>query len=525
MKFFPVVIGLTALFLINCGGPAPKTEPAEPQSETGTLERFQQPQETETIPPTEKSTPIETTKGSEQTETPVQPAKPESIPTLKPHSLADPMADHIAAGITGIFKEFGYSGQLDVPENFKRRVAHYIRYFSTHEKGTRFYRRAMNRGFHYLPMIREALKRKKLPLSLAYLPVVESGFNPNARSRAGAVGMWQFMKGTARMYGLKISRRRDDRKDPIKSTYAAAEYLNDLLAMFGQEDPFLGICAYNAGEGKILRALRKISYTERSFWTLVRKDLLRTETDNYIPQFMAVILMTGDPETYVAASKTVPVEPDDEEDREIIDALHVRPTAPDGDPPRVSLEPVTPVPQGRSPQRIYRVKRGDTLYGIARSFKTNIRNIKKWNNLRGNRIHPGQKLKLSPGSGKSDKSGKSGSGTRGSDDSSGKPYKLLYTVNFKDTLVRIALFFKGVSVRDIMRWNGLKRSRIYPKQKLSVYLEKPPRKVVTHVIKRGDTAGKIARKYGRRLEYVLALNGLVSTSKLKPGNRLKIYYF
>jgi len=524
MKIFPVVIVLTALMLANCGKHTPKTIPPEPKTETGTLERFQQPRETETPEPTGKTTPVETTEIPVQTETPAQTPKPESIPVLKPQSIADPTFDHITAGITGIFKEFGYSGELDVPENFKRRVAYYIRYFSAHEKGSRFYRRAMNRGFHYLPMIREALKRKKLPLSLAYLPVVESGFNPDAHSRAGAVGMWQFMKSTARLYDLKVSHRRDDRKDPIKSTYAAAEYLNDLLAMFGLEDPFLGICAYNAGEGKILRALREISYTERSFWTLVRKNLLRTETNDYIPQFMAVILMNNDPETYVAASKIVPVEPDDEEDREIIDALHIRPDDPadsDADSPPASPETVTPPSHDRSlsPQRVYKVKPGDTLYSIARSFNTSVGNVKQWNNLRGNRIHPGQALTLSPGA------GKNGSVVRNSRDSNGKPYKLLYTVNYKDTLVRIALFFKGVSVRDIMRWNGLKRSRIYPKQKLAVYLNRPPVKVATHVIKRGDTAGKIARQYGRPLEYVLALNGLVSTSKLKPGDRLKIYYF
>jgi len=508
--------------LASCGKQTPKTIPPEPKNDSGTLERFQQPRETETPEPTDKTTkttPVETTEIPVQTETvqsetPAQTPNPESIPALKPQPVADPTFDHIAAGITGIFKEFGYSGELDVPENFKRRVAYYIRYFSTHEKGSRFYRRAMNRGLNYLPMIREALKRKKLPLSLAYLPMVESGFNPNAHSRAGAVGMWQFMKRTARMYDLEVSRRRDDRKDPIKSTYAAAEYLNDLLAMFGLEDPFLGICAYNAGEGKILRALREISYTERSFWTLVRKNLLRTETNDYIPQFMAVILMNNDPETYVAASKTVPVEPDDEEDREIIDALHIRPYDPSDDSPPPSPETVT----SPSRQRVYKVKAGDTLYSIARRFNTGVGNVKKWNNLSGNRIHPGQALTLSPGGdGRSERSGRS--------KSSEKPYKLLYTVNYKDTLVRIALFFKGVSVRDIMRWNGLKRSRIYPKQKLAVYLDRPPQKVMTHVIKRGDTAGKIARKYSRPLEFVLALNGLVGTSKLKPGDRLKIYYF
>jgi membrane-bound lytic murein transglycosylase D len=137
-----------------------------------------------------------------------------------------------------------------------------------------------------------------------------------------------------------------------------------------------------------------------------------------------------------------------------------------------------------------------------------VKTLKKWNGLRSNRIHPGQKLKLYASAAKSS-----------------RQHKLAYTVNYGDSLVRIALLFKGVSVRDIMRWNGLKRSRIYPKQSLAVYLKQPPRKVVTHVVKRGETAGKIARKYRQRLEYVLSLNGMVSNSTLRPGKRLKIYYF
>ena len=90
---------------------------------------------------------------------------------------------------------------------------------------------------------------------------------------------------------------------------------------------------------------------------------------------------------------------------------------------------------------------------------------------------------------------------------------------------RIALFFRGVSARDIMRWNRLKRTRIYPKQELVLYLKKEPRRVVTHTVRRGDTARGIAQKYNVRLEYVLSLNGLLTDTRLKTGMKLKVYYF
>jgi len=400
----------------------------------------------------------------------------------------------------------------------------------------------MSRGSQYLPMIKEILKEKHLPLSLAYLPAIESGFNPNVRSRAGAVGMWQFMRGTARMYGLKISRTTDERKDPVKCTYAAAEYLDDLLAMFGMEDPFLGICAFNAGEGKILNALRKISFTERSFWTLVNKNLLHSETDEYIPQFLAVILMANNPDKYAAAAPVISSQPDaakteteEEEDQEVISALRHSDTKDDlveetGDPPIekevIELKepeptPVLPTPREKKPtaspsqvSQVYRVKPGDTLFSIARQYHVGVKSLKKWNNLRSNRIHPGQPLKVYPSS-----------STARTATSRREGYRLIYTVNYTDSLARLALFFKGVSARDIMKWNRLKHTRIYPKQELVLYLKEPPAREVTHIVKKGENAFKIAKKYGVRVEYVLSLNSLLTNSPLKPGQKLKIYYF
>ncbi|UCH94521.1 MAG: LysM peptidoglycan-binding domain-containing protein [Candidatus Aminicenantes bacterium] len=548
MKKFFLLLMLAAFIFISCGVQKPKTEPVEPPAPTETEEASQPPQHIEEE--TTEAPGKEAAEGKEYQQKPTEPTevKPieEVIPVIEPEKkpteiqTADTLeikkiTDGITSGITSIFKEFGYSGDIDVPLNFKKRVSYYIGYFSKDEKGSRFYLRTMSRGSQYLPMIKRILQEKHLPLSLAYLPVIESGFNPNARSRAGAVGMWQFMKGTARMYGLKVTRVKDDRQDPIKSTYAAAEYLNDLLAMFGLEDPLLGICAFNAGEGKILNALRQISYTERSFWTLVKKDLLKSETDEYIPQFLAVILMAKNPEKYAAASHVVFLEPEEvktveEEDLEVISTLHHSSTkdnlGEEATKPPVKTEVIelkkvetkTAQPPAKkktgttSSSLLYKVKRGDTLYGIARRYNVGLRNLKRWNNLRSNRIYPGQKLKIYS------------SGTRASITKS-KGYKLIYTVNYTDSLARIALFFKGVSARDIMTWNRLRRTRIYPKQKLALYLEEPPRKVVTHIVKRGESAFKIAKKYGLRVEYVLSLNGLVTNSRLRPGQRLKIYYF
>ena len=456
------------------------------------------------------------------------------------------MSDHITTGISDIFKEFGYFGEVEVPESFKNRVAYYIRYFSFDEKGSHFFQRSIKRAAEYLPMIRKVFQDKKLPLSLVYLPLVESGFNPNARSRVGAVGMWQFMMGTARNYGLKISRRIDERKDPVRATEAAAEYINDLLAMFGMEDPFLGICAYNAGEGKILSCLRQISYKERSFWTLVRKNLLHNETDEYIPRLLATILITRDPQTYAEASKAVSIESNDTEDQEIIDSIHTAPPTPDaetGDEPesepvpkletnidvqaitRTGTEIETSTETGKrvgtEPVWVYRVKSGDTLFSIAKKYNVIVNTLQDWNQLDGNLIYPGQELKFYKEAPKNTVNHRTG----GSRAVNNKGYKLIYTVNYKDSLAHIALFFKGVTVRDIMKWNRLNRTRIYLKQELVIYLEQPPRKIATHIVKNGETVAKIARKYGQRLEYVLSLNGMVTDSPLLPGKRLRIYYF
>ncbi|MDQ1355442.1 MAG: LysM peptidoglycan-binding protein, partial [Acidobacteriota bacterium] len=438
MKRFFLSIILTAFIFNHCSGHKTnktQTEPVTPPKETETVEPSQ-PAEEKAAPTENKEVePAIAVKAEETKEVAAAPASTDAVTTVSNASNtaaadANAITDHIAAGINGVFKEFGYPGDMNIPESFKNRVAYYIRYFSFDEKGSRFFQRGLSRADEYLPMIRQVFQEKNLPLSLVYLPLVESGFSPKARSRAGAVGMWQFMRRTARLYGLKVSSRVDERKNPEKATAAAAEYLDDLLAMFGMEDPFLGICAYNAGEGKILNALRKISYKERSFWTLVNKNLLRTETNEYIPRLLAVILMTRDQETYAAASKIVSLEPDDKTDQEIIDSIHTASPSPDEENgTETDPGPESGAGTDNGSFWVYTVKEGDTLYSIARKYNVELETLKEWNQLDSNLIHPDDELKFYT---------EAVSGSRPAPVSKApadkKGYKLIYTVNYGDSL-------------------------------------------------------------------------------------------
>lgn len=158
----------------------------------------------------------------------------------------------------------------------------------------------MRRAHSYLPMIQEEFARHGLPANLAYLAFIESCFEPEALSSAGARGMWQFMPDTARAYGLEVSEYMDERLDPVKSTTAAARYLKKLYAQFGNWP--LAMAAYNCGENRLSKALQSIgipnntsSYGASSFWDLVAHEALPAETRDYVPKFMAVSIISNNP--------------------------------------------------------------------------------------------------------------------------------------------------------------------------------------------------------------------------------------
>lgn len=152
----------------------------------------------------------------------------------------------------------------------------------------------LSRSGKYLDMMKEILRKKDVPEDIVFLSLIESGFNPYAYSIARAVGPWQFIASTAKRYGLEINWWKDERRDPIKSTEAAADYLKDLYEMFGSWN--LAMAAYNAGEGKILRALQRSKADD--YWALLDTKHIRNETKDYVPKFIAASLIASNPEDF-----------------------------------------------------------------------------------------------------------------------------------------------------------------------------------------------------------------------------------
>jgi hypothetical protein len=171
-------------------------------------------------------------------------------------------------------------------------VENHLEYFTLSGRVT--FQRWLDRSERYLPLMREIFREKNLPEELAYLAMIESGFDPYAVSPAQAVGPWQFMPATGRSYGLRIDQWVDERKDPVKSTRAAAQHLTDLYNLFDSWP--LALAAYNAGAGKVQRALLRAPSGEFSDLNLSR--YIRKETKQYVPRYMAAAIIARDPEAY-----------------------------------------------------------------------------------------------------------------------------------------------------------------------------------------------------------------------------------
>lgn len=201
--------------------------------------------------------------------------------------------DWLRTEIKKILLDFGEREDVELPQYFVDEVARFIKIFSSPDRLRGWYGRALARMDKYHPLIHGVFSEKKMPESLYYLALVESGFNPNAVSSAKAVGLWQFMPATARQYGLKVSRHKDQRRNPRLSTKAAREYLLNLILDFGDgHSMLLAMAAYNAGENGIRRRLRKLDdYRDRNFWALSKKKLLPKETRLYIPKILAAAII------------------------------------------------------------------------------------------------------------------------------------------------------------------------------------------------------------------------------------------
>jgi membrane-bound lytic murein transglycosylase D len=176
------------------------------------------------------------------------------------------------------------------------RIDQWVHRLTTSLKGD--VQQSLGRMNQYAQMITKKLDDRGMPRELIYLAMIESNFNPTARSRVSAVGLWQFMSGTARQLGLLVGRGRDDRKDPAKSTDAALTYLSDLHTRFGSW--YLAAAAYNSGAGTVSKALRKVTGkttgTDEDFFRILA--VLPKETQDYVPKLIATAMVGSEPEKY-----------------------------------------------------------------------------------------------------------------------------------------------------------------------------------------------------------------------------------
>ncbi len=308
----------------------------------------------------------------------------------------------------------------DFPITMNTQVEYYLDYFQNRHHKT--FANWLARSARYLPMIKKELARAGLPQDLAYLPMIESGFNTTVSSRASAVGTWQFMRSTGRNYGLTVNRYVDERCDPVKSTKAAVAYLSNLYKEF--DSWHLAVAAYNAGEGKIKRAIKQSDSDD--FWEIAQSQYIYPETKLYVPQLIAAIMIAKDPEKY-GFDDIDYAEPLEYDTVRVprgtpLKAVAVACNLPDEDilalnrhlsraitPPTEADYPLR-VPPGKKEMVIqnlprvqkvmvtefntHEVKRGETLTTICRKYKLSKTTLLKANNLEHERLSLGQHLRI-----------------------------------------------------------------------------------------------------------------------------------
>ena len=435
----------------------------------------------------------------------------------------------------------------------------------------------LSRAATYAPMILGVLEEEGLPRDLAYLPTIESGYNPLAISRAQAVGMWQFISDTARIFGLRNDDWVDERRDPEKSTRAAARYLKFLYERQG--DWRLALASYNWGRLNVDRAMAKAG--TRNFWELT----VPRDTRNYIPLFMAVAVIARSPETFgfrdIAPGPPwhydpVPLSsPVDlrvvancagvsyETLRGLNPALKWSVTPPSERyvlrlPPGAGdrfLKQFAALPaERRSVWHGYRVKSRETLTSIAARHGISPEALAEANGLKPRqRLKKGQRILVPLLVDRTTDAVASAPAPPPQPRAEGTPSKpqvqpaaaqglpvrrpMTYVVRRGDTLFRIARAH-GVSVKQLCAWNRLSsKARLYPGRRLTIWRElqagdrpqvrraagEPSGRLKHYTVRRGDTLFHISQKHGVEVDQILTWNDLADASAIRPGDRLKIW--
>ena len=447
----------------------------------------------------------------------------------------------------------------DFPVVENEKVRYYVDYYTGRARKT--FKIWLERSGRYLPMMREIFAEAGLPKDLAYLAMVESGFNDKAYSWAHAVGPWQFIESTGRRYGLKNDWWHDERRDPEKATRAAAHFLSDLYKSF-DGDWYLAVPSYNAGPGKLRQAVKR--YKTRDFWELSRGKYLKAETKNYLPKLLAVILIAKQPEKYgftdleyqepiAYETMALPSSTDLEvlarlsgSDYSSIKKLNPElkrwctPPASKGFEVRlpVGSQPLFSEKYAQLPKREranyvrHKVKSGDTLLALSHRYGVRVTDIKRLNSIKNSRtIQIGTNLivPLNP-------------------DSNGlKPLAELkddykrsrlsrYTVRPGDSLWKISRKF-NVTEKQLRVWNKLGWSNtIRPGQSLIVSSKKTAKKRIAKVkktsgpvtkmvytVRSGDTLWAIGREFAVDTGQIRSWNNLAENHVLQPGESLTLH--
>ncbi len=458
----------------------------------------------------------------------------------------------------------------DFPVTINKQVEFYLDFFQNRQRNT--FSKWLSRSGRYLPMIQKHLKEAGLPLDLAYLPMIESGYSLTAYSRARAAGPWQFIRSTGRHYGLKVNTHEDERRDPTKATLAAIDFLSDLYKEFG--DWHLAVAAYNAGGGKIKRGLKK--YKADNFWDLAQHRYLRSETKLYVPKLIAAIIIAKNPAKYgftdinyekpleyemvnvprwtSLRSVAVACEADYDELRNLNRQLRKTIT-----PPGMASYPLK-VPVGKKDlvaknlKKVYPVvttkykthvvRPTDSLSSICKTYNLKKVTLLKTNKLESAQLHKGQRLRIPYQSTDYvlwDKETNPPVAVADSD-------MILHKIKSGETVSIIARRY-GVPQHMIAIWNNLDDlGRIRAGQQLAIYLDDasfakkeqerlaslatpivPPAsseqtadgKLIYYNVKQGDSLWTISRQFNLNMDKIRRWNSL-KDDVIHPGTKLLI---
>lgn len=354
-----------------------------------------------------------------------------------------------------------------------------LQYFTTDLKPS--IQESLTRSGKYMKLIDKALDDNKLPHGLAYLPVIESAYVPSVTSRSGAHGIWQFMPETARDYGLRVDWWVDERADPERSTRAAAAYLKDLYRQFN--DWPLALAAYNAGPGRIRRAMQSTGAT--TFWELLENAAVPKETRGYVPTFFATLMIASDPATY---------------------GFRI------GQPGDFDLQPVEV--EGPLSLRY--------LASVANIDEAQLRELNPA--LRHGLVPPGKAIVRLPAKAASIVAARAA--TMKNEDANVAVCS--YTLREGESLQRLARAL-GTDVDTIVSMNGIRKAAAIGEGD-SVYLPVRARELGSllaqseayYAVRKGDTLYSIARSHSLTVDELLELNELDSDHKLRPGERLRV---